>query len=260
MKALTYHGPHHVRVDNVPDPGIEQPDDIILRVTATAICGSDLHLYRGKIPKVQHGDIFGHEFMGEVVECGSEVKNVQKGDRVVIPFVIACGDCFFCQMQQYAACENTNRGQGAALNKKQIPAPAALFGYSHLYGGVPGGQAEYVRVPKGNVGPFKVPQLLSDDKALFLSDILPTAWQAAKNAQIQRGSSVAVFGAGPVGLLTIACARLLGAEQIFVVDHHPYRLRFAQSATARSRLTLMTITTRRRKSLSKRPDSAEWMR
>lgn len=225
MKALTYHGPHHVRVDNVPDPGIEQPDDIILRVTATAICGSDLHLYRGKIPKVQHGDIFGHEFMGEVVECGS---NVQKGDRVVIPFVIACGDCFFCQMQQYAACENTNRGQGAALNKKQIPAPAALFGYSHLYGGVPGGQAEYVRVPKGNVGPFKVPQLLSDDKALFLSDILPTAWQAAKNAQIQRGSSVAVFGAGPVGLLTIACARLLGAEQIFVVDHHPYRLRFAQ--------------------------------
>ena len=166
--------------------------------------------------------------MGEVVECGSEVKNVQKGDRVVIPFVIACGDCFFCQMQQYAACENTNRGQGAALNKKQIPAPAALFGYSHLYGGVPGGQAEYVRVPKGNVGPFKVPQLLSDDKALFLSDILPTAWQAAKNAQIQKGSSVAVFGAGPVGLLTIACARLLGAEQIFVVDHHPYRLRFAQ--------------------------------
>lgn len=121
MKALTYHGPHHVRVDNVPDPGIEQPDDIILRVTATAICGSDLHLYRGKIPKVQHGDIFGHEFMGEVVECGSEVKNVQKGDRVVIPFVIACGDCFFCQMQQYAACENTNRGQGAALNKSKFP-------------------------------------------------------------------------------------------------------------------------------------------
>ena len=142
MKALTYHGPHHVRVENVPDPIIEQPDDIILRVTATAICGSDLHLYRGKIPKVQHGDIFGHEFMGEIVECGAEVKNLQKGDRVVIPFVIACGDCFFCRLQQYAACENTNVGQGAALNKKQIPAPAALFGYSHLYGGVPGGQAD----------------------------------------------------------------------------------------------------------------------
>ncbi|HFO6340046.1 TPA: zinc-dependent alcohol dehydrogenase [Escherichia coli] len=227
MKALTYHGPHHVQVENVPDPGIEQADDIILRITATAICGSDLHLYRGKIPQVKHGDIFGHEFMGEVVETGKDVKNLQKGDRVVIPFVIACGDCFFCRMQQYAACENTNAGKGAALNKKQIPAPAALFGYSHLYGGVPGGQAEYVRVPKGNVGPFKVPPLLSDDKALFLSDILPTAWQAAKNAQIQQGSSVAVYGAGPVGLLTIACARLLGAEQIFVVDHHPYRLRFA---------------------------------
>lgn len=156
--------------------------------------------------------------MGEVVETGKDVKNLQKGDRVVIPFVIACGDCFFCRLQQYAACENTNAGKGAALNKKQIPAPAALFGYSHLYGGVPGGQAEYVRVPKGNVGPFKVPPLLSDDKALFLSDILPTAWQAAKNAQIQQGSSVAVYGAGPVGLLTIACARLLGAEQIFVVD------------------------------------------
>lgn len=228
MKALTYHGPHHVKVENVPDPGIEQPDDIILRVTATAICGSDLHLYRGKIPQVKHGDIFGHEFMGEVVETGHDVKNIQKGDRVVIPFVIACGDCFFCRLQQYSACENTNDGHGAAMNKKQIPPPAALFGYSHLYGGVPGGQAEYVRVPKGNVGPFKVPPLLSDDKALFLSDILPTAWQAAKNAQIQQGSSVAVFGAGPVGLLTIACARLLGAEQIFVVDHHAWRLRFAE--------------------------------
>ncbi len=227
MRALTYHGAHDVRVENVADPGIEQPDDIILRVTATAICGSDLHLYHGKIPQIKHGDIFGHEFMGEVVETGSGVKDLQKGDRVVIPFVIACGDCFFCQMHQYAACESTNKGPGAALNKKQIPPPAALFGYSHLYGGVPGGQAEYVRVPKGNVGPFKVPPLLSDDKALFLSDILPTAWQAVKNAQIGKGSSVAVYGAGPVGLLSIACARLLGAEQIFVVDHHDYRLRFA---------------------------------
>lgn len=228
MKALTYHGPHSVKVETVPDPVIEQADDIILRITATAICGSDLHLYRGKIPKVEHGDIFGHEFMGEVVETGREVKNLVKGDRVVIPFVIACGDCFFCRMQQYAACETTNDGHGAALNKKQIPPPASLFGYSHLYGGVPGGQAEYVRVPKGNVGPFKVPPLLSDDKALFLSDILPTAWQAVKNAQVTKGSSVAVFGAGPVGLLTIACARYLGAEQIFIVDHHDYRLRFAE--------------------------------
>jgi len=228
MKALTYHGPHNVKVETVPDPAIEQDDDIILRITATAICGSDLHLYHGKIPKVEHGDIFGHEFMGEVVETGRGVKNLAKGDRVVIPFVIACGDCFFCRMQKYAACENTNSGRGATLNKKQIPPPAALFGYSHLYGGVPGGQAEYVRVPKGNVGPFKVPPLLSDDKVLFMSDILPTAWQAAKNAQITQGCSVAVFGAGPVGLLTVACARYLGAEQIFIIDHHDYRLRFAQ--------------------------------
>ncbi|WP_256743312.1 alcohol dehydrogenase catalytic domain-containing protein, partial [Cronobacter sakazakii] len=228
MKALTYHGPHNVKVENVPDPIIEAQDDIILRVTATAICGSDLHLYRGKIPQVHHGDIFGHEFMGEVVETGSAVKDIRKGDRVVIPFVIACGDCFFCKLQQYSACENTNKGTGAALNKKQIPAPAALFGYSHLYGGIPGGQAEYVRVPKGNVGPFKVPPVLSDDKALFLSDILPTAWQAVKNGQVQKGSQVAIYGAGPVGLLSAACARLLGAEQIFMVDHNDYRLAFAK--------------------------------
>lgn len=228
MRALTYHGAHSVSVDNVPDPSIEQADDIILRVTATAICGSDLHLYRGKIPQVKHGDIFGHEFMGEVVEVGGGVKDIQRGDRVVIPFVIACGDCFFCKLHQYSACENTNSGPGASLNKKQIPPPAALFGYSHLYGGVPGGQAEYVRVPKGNVGPFKVPPVLPDDKALFLSDILPTAWQAVKNADVKKGSSVAIYGAGPVGLLTAACARYLGAEQIFIVDHHPYRLAFAE--------------------------------
>lgn len=228
MRALTYHGAHSVSVDNVPDPSIEQADDIILRVTATAICGSDLHLYRGKIPQVKHGDIFGHEFMGEVVEVGGGVKDIQRGDRVVIPFVIACGDCFFCKLHQYSACENTNSGPGASLNKKQIPPPAALFGYSHLYGGVPGGQAEYVRVPKGNVGPFKVPPVLSDDKALFLSDILPTAWQAVKNGEVKKGSSVAIYGAGPVGLLTAACARYLDAEQIFMVDHHPYRLEFAK--------------------------------
>ncbi len=155
MKALTYHGPHHVSVDTMPDPALEAADDIILRVTATAICGSDLHLYRGKIPGTHHGDIFGHEFMGEVVEAGSEVTAVRKGDRVVIPFVIACGDCFFCRLQQYAACESTNSGQGATLNRKGISPPAALFGYSDLYGGIPGGQAEYVRVPKANTGRLK---------------------------------------------------------------------------------------------------------
>ena len=228
MKALTYHGPHNVKVDTMPDPGLEAPDDIILRVTATAICGSDLHLYHGKIPGTHHGDIFGHEFMGEVVEAGPDVKNVSPGDRVVIPFVIACGDCFFCRLQQYSACENTNSGKGAALNRKSITPPAALFGYSDLYGGIPGGQAEYVRVPKANTGPFKVPTHLPDEKVLFLSDILPTAWQAVKNAEVKQGASVAIYGAGPVGLLTAACARLNGAEQIFMIDHNDYRLAFAQ--------------------------------
>jgi len=228
MQAVTYHGSHDVRVESVPDPIIQAPDDVILRVTATAICGSDLHLYRGKIPQVKDGDIFGHEFRGVVEEVGPAVTAVAKGDRVIIPFVIACGECFFCQMDLTAACETTNSGRGAILNKKQIPPGAALFGYSHLYGGVPGGQAEYVRVPKGNVGPFKVPDTLSDDKVLFLTDILPTAWQAVTNAGVGKGSSVAVFGAGPVGLLSLACASMLGAEQLFIIDHHPYRLEFAR--------------------------------
>ncbi|ANR79384.1 zinc-dependent alcohol dehydrogenase [Kosakonia sacchari] len=228
MRALTYHGAHKVSVDNRPDPVIESSDDIILRVTATAICGSDLHLYHGKIPGTNHGDIFGHEFMGEVVETGSGVHAVSKGDRVVIPFVIACGECFFCKLHQYSACEQTNSGKGAALNRKGITPPAALFGYSDLYGGIPGGQAEYVRVPKANTGPFKVPDTLTDEKVLFLSDILPTAWQAVKNAEVKSGSSVAIYGAGPVGLLTAACARLEGAEQIFMIDDSDYRLAFAR--------------------------------
>lgn len=228
MRALTYHGIHDVRVDTVPDPIIIDADDIVLRVTATAICGSDLHLYRGKIPTVEQGDIFGHEFMGIVEETGPDVTAVKKGDRVVIPFVIACGSCFFCQQHLYAACETTNTGRGAILNKKTIPPGAALFGFSHLYGGVPGGQAEYIRVPKANTGPFKVPGTLSDEKVLFLSDILPTAWQAVTNAELKQGSSVAIYGAGPVGLLSAACARMLGVTQIFMVDHHPYRLAYAQ--------------------------------
>jgi threonine dehydrogenase-like Zn-dependent dehydrogenase len=229
MRALTYHGAHDVRVDNVPEPTIEEADDIVLKVTATAICGSDLHLYRGKIPATESGDIFGHEFMGIVEEVGSQVTAVKPGDRVVIPFVIACGSCFFCQLDQFAACETTNTGRGAILNKKSIPPGAALFGFSHLYGGIPGGQAEYVRVPKGNTGPFKVPGTLSDEKVLFLSDILPTAWQAVLNSGVGKGSSLAIYGAGPVGLLSAACARMLGVEKIFMVDHHLYRLSYAQS-------------------------------
>ncbi|MCD5980381.1 zinc-dependent alcohol dehydrogenase [Pseudomonas quasicaspiana] len=229
MRALTYHGSNDVRVDTVPDPVIQEVDDILLKVTATAICGSDLHLYRGKIPATESGDIFGHEFMGIVEEVGSQVTTVKPGDRVVIPFVIACGSCFFCQLDQFAACETTNTGRGAILNKKSIPPGAALFGFSHLYGGIPGGQAEYVRVPKGNTGPFKVPGTLSDDKVLFLSDILPTAWQAVLNSGVGQGSSLAIYGAGPVGLLSAACARMLGVEKIFMVDHHAYRLAYAQS-------------------------------
>jgi threonine dehydrogenase-like Zn-dependent dehydrogenase len=233
MRALTYHGIHDVKVETVPDPVLHASDDIILRVTATAICGSDLHLYRGKVPGLKHGDILGHEFMGIVEEAGPQVRNLKRGDRVVIPFVIACGDCFYCSRQLYAACETTNvqtgvmEGRGAILNKKDATPGAALFGYTHLYGGMPGGQAEYVRVPKGNVGPFLVPDGLSDEQVLFLSDILPTGYQAVINAEVTKGSSVAVFGAGPVGLMSIACARLLGAEKIYVIDHHQYRLDYA---------------------------------
>lgn len=228
MRALTYHGAKDVRVDNVPDPQLQAKDDIILKVTATAICGSDLHLYRGKIPATEEGDIFGHEFMGVVEEVGADVTAVKKGDRVVIPFVIACGSCFFCQNDLMAACETTNEGPGAAMNKKLIPPPSALFGFSHLYGGVPGGQADYVRVPKANFGPFKVPGSLPDEKVLFLSDILPTAWQAVTNANVTKGSTLAIYGAGPVGLLSAACAKMLGAAQIFIVDHNDYRLQYAQ--------------------------------
>ena len=229
MRALTYYGSHDVRVDNVPDPVIQEADDIILRVTATAICGSDLHLYRGKIPQVKHGDVFGHEFMGIVEEVGSAVTAVSKGDRVIVPFVIACGSCFFCDMNLHAACETTNDGRGAILNKKQIPSGAALFGYSHLYGGMPGGQAELVRVPKANAGPFKIPDELDDERVLFLTDILPTGYQAVINGGVKEGSSVAIYGAGPVGLMAAACARMLGARQIFMVDNQPYRLEYARA-------------------------------
>lgn len=231
MKALTYQGSRDVRVETVPDPTLIESDDIVLRVTATAICGSDLHLFHGKIPETRHGDIFGHEFMGIVEEAGPAVTEVKVGDRVVIPFVIACGKCFFCENDLFAACETTNPDQGASLRKRaKMTPPAALFGYSHLYGGVPGGQAEFVRVPKANVGPFAVPGSLADEKVLFMSDILPTGYQAVLNAKVQAGSSVAIFGAGPVGLMAAACARMLGAEQIFMVDSEQYRLDFGVTA------------------------------
>lgn len=229
MRALVYHSAHDVKVDTVADPVIQEPDDIILQITATAICGSDLHLYRGKVPGLKEGDILGHEFMGVVVEAGPAVTELKKGDRVVVPFVIACGSCFFCDMQLFSACETTNPDRGTIINKKSIRSGAALFGYTHMYGGVPGGQAEYVRVPKANVGPIKIPDTLEDEQVLFLSDILPTGYQAVVNAGVGAGSSVAIFGAGPVGQMAAASARMLGADQIFMVDHHAYRLEFARA-------------------------------
>lgn len=230
MRALTYHSAHDVQVDTVPDPILHEPDDIILRITATAICGSDLHLYRGKVPAMKEGDILGHEFMGIVEDAGPGVTTLAKGDRVVVPFVIACGNCFFCQRQLFSACETTNPDRGAIMNKKSLRSGAAMFGYTHLYGGMPGGQAEYVRVPKANVGPIRIPDALDDEKVLFLSDILPTGYQAVLNAGVGAGDSLAIYGAGPVGLMTAACARMLGVEKIFMVDHHPYRLDFARQA------------------------------
>jgi threonine dehydrogenase-like Zn-dependent dehydrogenase len=228
MKALTYQGSKDVRVATVADPVLTNDDDILLRVTATAICGSDLHIYRGKIPGMKDGDILGHEFMGIVEDAGSAVTSLKRGDRVVVPFTISCGTCFFCSRKLFAACEETNPGRGAIINKKDTRPGAGLFGYSHLYGGYAGGQAEYVRVPKANVGPLVIPDsTLADEQVLFLSDILPTGYQAAINAEITVGSSVAIFGAGPVGLMAAACARMLGAERIFMIDHHQYRLDFA---------------------------------
>lgn len=228
MRALTWQGTRNVSVDNVPDPALVAADDIIVRVTATAICGSDLHLYRGKIPGMEAGDILGHEFMGIVEDAGPQVTRVKRGDRVVIPFVIACGQCFHCLLNEHAACETTNPGPGAALNAKSIKPPAALFGYSHLYGGIPGGQAELVRVPNANVGPLPIPDVLADEQVLFLSDILPTGYQAVVNAGVGPGSTLAIFGAGPVGLMAAACARMLGVETIYMVDELADRLAFAR--------------------------------
>lgn len=228
MKALTYQGTKDVRVDTVPDPILQHDQDIILRITATAICGSDLHLYRGKVPGMEEGDILGHEFMGIVEDVGPAVTRVKPGDRVVVPFTISCGECFFCDRHQYAACETTNPGPGAIVNKKSTRPGAGMFGYTHLYGGYAGGQAEFARVPMANTGPLVIPPGLTDEQVLFLSDILPTGYQAVLNAGIGPGSTVAIFGAGPVGCMAAASARLLGAQRIFMIDHHPYRLEFAR--------------------------------
>ena len=228
MRALCWYGRGDVRVENVPDPELLSPGDAIIRVSATAICGSDLHLLDGYIPTMQKGDILGHEFMGEVVEVGSAVKKLNVGDRVVVPFPIACGQCYFCQHDLWSLCDNSN--PKAALAETFFGhAPAGIFGYSHLMGGYAGGQAEYVRVPYADVGPFKVPDALSDEQVLFLTDIFPTGYQAAENCGIQGGDVVAVWGCGPVGQFAIRSAWLLGAERVIAIDRVPERLEMART-------------------------------
>src|SRR5438309_2592600 len=227
MKAVVWHGTNDVRVERVPDPTILNPRDAIIRVTTTAICGSDLHLLDGFIPTMKAGDILGHEFMGEVVDVGTENTRLKVGDRVVVPFTIACGHCFFCERQLWSLCDNSNPNAWM-VEKLYGASPSGLFGYSHMMGGYAGGQAEYARVPYADVGPIKIPDGLSDEQVLFLSDILPTGYMAAENCNIHPGDVVAIWGCGPVGQFAIKSAYLLGAERVIAIDRIPERLRMAQ--------------------------------
>jgi len=231
VKAVCWYGTGDVRVVTVPDPVLLNPRDAIVRVTLTAICGSDLHLYDGYIPSMRQGDVLGHEFMGEVVETGPEVRNLKRGDRVVVPFTIACGRCFFCEKKLWSLCDNSNP-TAAAAEALSGHAAAGLFGYSHLFGGYAGGQAEYVRVPFADVGPLKVPRGLEDDQVLFLSDVFPTGYQAAEQCGIRPGDTVAVFGCGPVGQFAVRSAFLLGAERVIAIDRVPERLALAAEGGA----------------------------
>jgi threonine dehydrogenase-like Zn-dependent dehydrogenase len=226
MKALCWHGKNDVRVDKVPDPFIINDTDAIIRVTATAICGSDVHLYNGIVPTLESGDILGHEFMGEVVEVGSAIKNLKVGDKVVVPFTIACGKCFFCKKKLFSLCDNSNPNHFLA-EKQMGQSPSGLFGFSHMLGGYSGGQAEYVRVPYADVGPIKVPNSVKDEKVLFLSDIFPTGYMAAENCSIEKGDTVAVWGCGPVAQFAIQSAWMLGAGRVIAIDCVPERLALA---------------------------------
>lgn len=227
MKAVCWGGIGEVSVETVPDPGILNPRDAVVRVTTAAICGSDLHLYDGYVPAMRNGDILGHEFMGEVVEVGSGVKNLAVGDRVVVPFNISCGNCYFCRRDEWSLCENTNPNWRMLATMFGYPG-AGLFGYSHLYGAYAGGQAEYVRVPFADVGPLKVPDDLPDEQVLFLGDIFSTGYMAAEYADIQKGDTVAIWGAGPVGLMAAMSANLFGAERVIVIDNVGERLAIAR--------------------------------
>jgi threonine dehydrogenase-like Zn-dependent dehydrogenase len=233
MKAICWMGKRKVQVEEVPDPKILNSNDAIVKITSTAICGSDLHLFNGFVPTMERGDILGHEFMGEVVEIGPNVRNLRVGDRVVVPFPIACGACLACQAGMFSVCENSNPNAWIA-EKLLGHSPAGVFGYSHMLGGFAGGQAEYVRVPFADVGPLKVPSDLTDDQVLFLTDIFPTGYMGAEMCDIQRGDVVAVWGAGPVGLFAVASALLLGAERVIAIDRFKYRLQMARDRAGAS--------------------------
>ena len=227
MKAVCWMGKSSIEVHQVPDPTLINPHDAIIRVTRTAICGSDLHLFDGYIPTMESGDILGHEFMGVVEEVGSEVKKLRRGDRVVVPFTIACGSCLFCKKDLWSLCDNSNPNAHVAEEMYGYSG-SALFGYSHIYGGYAGGQAQYARVPFADVGPIKIENDLPDEKVLFLSDIYPTGYMGAENANIQPGDTVAVWGCGPVGLFAIASAYMLGASRVIAIDRYPERLKLAR--------------------------------
>lgn len=231
MKALTWHGNSDIRCESVPDPQIQHPRDAIIKVTACAICGSDLHIFNGIIPGMESGDVLGHENMGEVVEVGAETRDLKVGDRIVVPFTISCGECFFCRRGFYSGCERSNPDKEKA-EKVWGHSPSGLFGYSHLLGGYPGGQAEYLRVPYADVGPIKVPDGLTDEQVLFLSDIFPTGFMAAEFCELKGGETVAIWGCGPVGQMAIRSAFLLGAERVIAIDTVPERLALAQQSGA----------------------------
>jgi threonine dehydrogenase-like Zn-dependent dehydrogenase len=228
MKALCWHGTGKVQVDNVADPKIQDPRDAIVRITASGICGSDLHLFNGFMPTMKSGDVLGHEPMGIVEEVGSAITNLKKGDRVVVPFTISCGSCYFCQKQLYSCCDTSNPNAEMAA-KVMGHSPAGLFGFSHMLGGFAGGQAEYLRVPFADVGPLKIESSLPDEQVLFLSDIFPTGYMAAENAEIQPGDTVAVWGCGPVGQFAIQSAWMLKAGRVIAIDRVPERLKMAET-------------------------------
>jgi threonine dehydrogenase-like Zn-dependent dehydrogenase len=256
MKALVWHGKEDVRCDNVPDAKIQHPTDVVVRITATAICGSDLHLYDGLMPTMKSGDILGHEPMGIVEEVGSSVTKLKKGDRVVVPFTIACGKCWFCEQTLFSLCDNTNPNHEQA-ETAMGHSPSGLFGYSHMLGGYAGGQAELLRVPYADVGPIKIESDLPDEKVLFLSDIYPTGYMAAENANIQPGDTVAVWGCGPVGQFVIRSAWMLGAGRVIAIDDVPERLAMARAAKAETIDTSTDNASERLKEMTKGrgPDS-----